>query len=81
MRALALAFVVLSAAPAEKLPPLELTDANYAAVYASVQPPENDLRYEKVPWRTTLWSAVVEANQLDKPILLWAMNGHPLGCV
>jgi hypothetical protein len=23
---------------------------------------------------------VIEAQQRDKPILLWTMNGHPLAC-
>lgn len=76
MVALSLALLTFAAAPR-----LELTDANLEQVYASVQPPENDLRFEKIPWRTRLWSAALEANQADKPILLWAMNGHPLGCV
>ena len=33
-----------------------------------------------VGFHTTLWEAVVEANLEDKPILLWAMNGHPMAC-
>jgi len=33
-----------------------------------------------VGFHTTLWEAVVEANATDKPVLLWAMNGHPMAC-
>ena len=36
-------------------------------------------------WRTIPWKiAVLEAQQIafkeDKPIFIWAMDGHPLGC-
>lgn len=33
-----------------------------------------------VDWRPVFWDAVLEAHESEKPILLWAMNGHPLGC-
>ncbi len=42
------------------------------------QPDEGD--WAKIPWRTAFWEAVVEAQAAEKPILLWAMNGHPLAC-
>ena len=34
----------------------------------------------EVEWHSVFWDAVVEAHEVRKPILLWAMNGHPLGC-
>ena len=39
-----------------------------------------ELSYETVHWLPTFWDAVMTAQQEDKPILLWAMNGHPLAC-
>jgi hypothetical protein len=33
-----------------------------------------------VNWLPTLWDGVIAAQKQDKPILLWAMNGHPLAC-
>jgi len=33
-----------------------------------------------IPWRASLWEAVVEAQTREEPILLWTMNGHPLAC-
>ena len=30
-------------------------------------------------WRTELGAASAEAKALQRPILLWAMNGHPCG--
>jgi hypothetical protein len=43
-------------------------------------PPATERAWCDVGWRPTLWEAVVEANGSDRPILLWAMNGHPLAC-
>ena len=45
-----------------------------------VLPDAKDTRWQKIPWRASLWDAVIDANRERKPILLWAMNGHPLGC-
>ena len=35
---------------------------------------------ERIGWRNEFWPAVEEARRLGRPILLWTMNGHPLGC-
>jgi len=58
----------------------ELTPATYAKWRDYLLPGEKDLAYKAIPWRASYWDAVVEAQVKDKPILLWAMNGHPLGC-
>jgi len=56
----------------------ELTDTNYAKWRNHVLPKNWELSYRRIPWRTSFWDAVIEAQARDKPILLWAMNGHPL---
>ncbi|HZH98456.1 MAG TPA: hypothetical protein VEX38_05750 [Fimbriimonadaceae bacterium] len=43
-------------------------------------PKTEETRFGQIQWRPDFWSAVQEASQKDKPILLWTMNGHPLGC-
>ena len=58
----------------------DLTDATYVHRRDYLVPAEKDLAYKAIPWRASYWDAVVEAQTKDKPILLWAMNGHPLGC-
>ena len=45
-----------------------------------VEPSAKELAYAEIPWRPSFWSAVQEAQAAERPILLWAMNGHPLGC-
>lgn len=46
--------------------------------YIAAKPEE--CTFESIGWRGTFHSAVAEATQKRKPILLWAMNGHPLAC-
>lgn len=59
----------------------QLTWENYPQVRAAVMPAAADERWLDIPWRTAFWDAVVEARAEPRPILLWTMNGHPLGCV
>ncbi len=56
----------------------ELNDSTYKTWRDHVLPRSWELNYQKIAWRTSFWEAVVEANETDKPILMWAMNGHPL---
>ena len=42
--------------------------------------PASRRTWEKVGWRVDLLSAREEARKSKRPIFLWAMNGHPLGC-
>ena len=45
-----------------------------------IRPNAEELRYESIGWRNQFWPAVQLAQELGRPILLWTMNGHPLGC-
>ena len=45
-----------------------------------VRPNADELKWKKIGWRVKFESAVEEARRLQRPILLWTMNGHPLGC-
>jgi hypothetical protein len=66
--------LALVAAPA-------LTDANLPAIHDAVRPTAAELAYESIPWLPTAPDGVRAAREQDRPLLLWAMNGHPLGCV
>jgi hypothetical protein len=67
-----------SAAVAAEFQEGELTDVNYTKWRDHVLPRNWELSYRRIPWRSSFWEAVIEAQEKDKPILLWAMNGHPL---
>jgi hypothetical protein len=73
--------LALAAAPATAQPAgPTLDDKTYAAHRDSILPKPADEAWRAIPWRTNYWEAVVEGNSLEKPILLWTMNGHPLAC-
>lgn len=58
----------------------ELNDKTYKYWVDFVRPNREELKWKDVGWRTDLWEAVQEAKQLERPIFLWTMNGHPMGC-
>jgi len=70
------ALVVVAAAGA---PPL-LDDQTFTNWRDYIRPKPEELGWQEVPWRSTFWDAVVEAQQKEMPVLVWAMNGHPLAC-
>ena len=35
--------------------------------------------WERIPWRTNLWDAVIDAHEQDRPILLEIHGGNALG--
>jgi len=53
---------------------------NYRTWLKFIQPDAKEQAYKEIDWRNKFWPAVQEAKQLGRPILLWTMNGHPLGC-
>jgi hypothetical protein len=64
----------------DPLPPIPLNEQNLTDWRRYLKPAPQDRVWQQIPWRPTFWSAVLEAQRKDRPILLWAMNGHPLGC-
>ncbi|MFT5471140.1 MAG: hypothetical protein ACI8UO_006273 [Verrucomicrobiales bacterium] len=44
-----------------------------------LRPTEEEVGWRKVRWHHSLSEAAAEARELQRPILLWAMNGHPCG--
>ena len=45
-----------------------------------IEPTELDLAWTGIPWRTSFQEGLLESGVKQKPMLMWAMNGHPLGC-
>ena len=63
------------AAAAAPLPDTALTQ-----LLATIRPQAGEDQFDTIPWQTSLWQSRVLAAKLGKPILLWEMDGHPLGC-
>jgi hypothetical protein len=45
-----------------------------------ILPDANELAFEEVPWIASFSEGLRAAERAQKPLLFWAMNGHPLGC-
>lgn len=52
-----------------------------AKLHALIKPGAGEEKWTQIPWMTNLWEARKTAAAQGKPILLWEMDGHPLGCV
>ena len=46
-----------------------------------ILPSKDESAWQKIEWKTDLWEARKVAAKEGKPIYLWEMDGHPLGCV
>ena len=57
-----------------------LTLGTLDAWHAFIRPSADERRWLDVAWRTSFWQGVLDSQREGKPILLWAMNGHPIGC-
>lgn len=64
----------------ESLEPLLLTEKNYQIWADHILPAKVDLGWQQIPWKATFQEGLLEANRRQLPLLLWTMNGHPLGC-
>ena len=64
-----------SSAPATQ----ELTGANYREWMKHIRPSAEEGKWREISWRNKLMPAVNEAQKLNRPVLLWAMNGNPCG--
>jgi hypothetical protein len=51
----------------------------FDAQRALLRPSDEELQFEQIPWRTELEGAVAEAREKRLPLVVWVMNGHPLG--
>ncbi len=44
-----------------------------------ISPTSDELAFERIAWRPSLGVGLERASVEQKPLLLWMMNGHPLG--
>ena len=57
----------------------KINEANLEQWMKFIQPSDDELGWQNIRWHSDLSEAAVEAKDLNRPILLWAMNGHPCG--
>jgi hypothetical protein len=61
-------------------PELATSDSILDAKVAGVLPTAAEEQWLLVPWRLNLAQARIQAQKSGKPLFLWVMDGHPLGC-
>ena len=59
---------------------IELTDKNYESWRDHILPDLSEMAWNQIAWLSTFHDGIVSADAAQKPLLLWTMNGHPLGC-
>lgn len=55
-----------------------LTDEIFSELFEACRPQRE--RWTYIPWIGGLWEGRQKAAREEKPLFIWAMNGHPLGC-
>ena len=59
---------------------LALMGSDLDAKIADVLPSKMEEKWLSIPWRTDIPTARKDAQREGKPIFMWIMNGHPMGC-
>lgn len=57
----------------------DLPEAQFRRLHRELQP-RADEAWRTIPWKISLLDAQRAAAREGKPIFIWSMDGHPLGC-
>jgi hypothetical protein len=52
----------------------------FRQLIAVIKPGPGEDKWAEIPWGISIWEARKQAAREGKPVLLWEMDGHPLGC-
>ncbi|MFG0285428.1 MAG: hypothetical protein ACF8R7_13505 [Phycisphaerales bacterium JB039] len=79
MRSIAAAAIACAclAAPA---PAQDLTAETFDKWAEYIRPAPAECSWEEIRWLESLGKGIAAGAKDRKPVLLWAMNGHPQGC-
>ena len=64
---------------AQQVRAAKLTQAEFLRLHRQLRPAADE-PWRTIPWKISLLSAQQTAAEQGKPIFIWAMDGHPLGC-
>jgi hypothetical protein len=77
--ALGAVFLMLPVIAPSSEPP-SLSPGQFDKLRSLIKPKSGEDKWAEIPWLSSLWEARRQAATLGKPILLWEMDGNPLGC-
>jgi hypothetical protein len=78
-----LAFVILLAAQVslpQQPTPNAVDDPSWLAWRDHLAPGSDENLWQTIEWQDSILDGLQVAERTDRPLLLWLMNGHPLGC-
>jgi hypothetical protein len=79
MKRIVLFLAALTVTSWTSLSAAELSDAEFRKLHAELQP-DNSALWRTVPWKISVLDGQQKAAEEKKPLFIWAMDGHPLGC-
>jgi len=59
---------------------IEINKDNFLEWKNYISPTHSELKFLEIPWLSTFEQGILAGDKQSKPVLLWTMNGHPLGC-
>jgi hypothetical protein len=62
-------------------PPPVLNASTFDALFEQCRARTDEEKWTEINWIGEMWKGRQEAIDRKKPMFIWAMNGHPLGCV
>lgn len=57
----------------------DLSEKEFRRLHAELQPDDSAL-WRSIPWKISVLDGQQKAAEEKKPLFIWAMDGHPLGC-
>ena len=57
----------------------EISETDFRTLHKELQPAADEA-WRTIPWKLSLLDAQRQAAAEKKPLFIWAMDGHPLGC-
>jgi len=76
------AILVLAASPQAHLqarPPAELNESTFSAVRQHASPTPEDLAFQQLDWRNSIYEGLKDSQREDKPMIMWMYFGDPRG--
>jgi hypothetical protein len=58
----------------------KLSPEKFSQLHAAMAPSGPAERWAEIPWQTDLCAARQLSAREHKPLFMWIMDGHPLGC-
>ena len=59
----------------------DLNTETFDHYFELCRPKTSTEKWTEIPWISNLWEARQKSAAEMRPMFLWAMNGHPFGCV